>query len=138
MMRFISISLLVAFLFASTHSSVDHGVVGHKSSVWLSHESSEPVQMSPQHAQMHAAPDHGPVALHSHLADTHETDPHTHFVLGSFRRAGSMFLPFFLVLTSLTGVPDNAHAESAFWADDPFGRPPRSRPLYLHCRSLLI
>jgi hypothetical protein len=137
-MRFISIPLLVAFLFASTHSSVDHGAFGHKSSVWLSHASSVPVQISPQHAQMHAEHAHGLVTLHSHLTDAHETGPHTHFILASFRRDGSTFLPFFLVLTSLTGVPDNVSTESAFFCDDPFGRPPRSRPLYLHCRSLLI
>ena len=138
MMRFISVPLLLAFLFASTHSTVDHGAGGHKSSVWLPHGVSLPVQTSRQHSLMHAAHHHDPVALHLHLADAHGADIHTHFTLASFPRSGSTFLPLLLALPSLILAFDDVFAQVTLFCDDPFGRPPRSRPLYLHCRTLLI
>ena len=138
MMRFISVSVLLAFLCASTHSIVDHGAGGHKSSVWLSHGPSLPVQTSSQHPQTHAAHHPDPAALHIHPAEAHGADMHTHFTLASFPRSGSTLLSLLLALTSLIWAPDDASAQVTFFCDDPFGRPPRSRPLYLHCRTLLI
>ena len=138
MMRFISVPLLLAFLFASMHSIVDHGAGGHKSSVWLSHGPSIPVQSSRHHPHIPAAHHHDPAALHLDPADAHGADIHTHFTLAFFPRAGSTLLPLLLALTNLIGAPDNAFAQNPFFCDDPFGRPPRSHPLYLHCCSLLV
>jgi hypothetical protein len=138
MMRFISILLLVAFLFASTHSIVDHRAGGHKSSVWLSHGHDLSIQPGTHHPQTHDAHHHDPAALHFHSADAHDADSHTHFTPASFPRGGSTLLPLFLALTGLIGMPGYASAQNTFFCDDPFGRPPRSRPLYLHCRTLLI
>src|SRR5918992_4007588 len=107
MMRFISVPLLLAFLFASTHSIVDHGAGGHKSSVWLPHGVSFPVQTSRQHSLMHAAHHHDPVALHIHLADAHGANIPTHFTLASFPRSGSTFLPLLLALPSLILAVDD-------------------------------
>jgi hypothetical protein len=137
-MRFITIPLLLAFLFASTHSIVDHSVGGHKSAVWLSHDHSLSIQHGTHHPQTHAAHHHDPAAFHLQPADAHGADRHTHFTLASFPRGGSTLLPLFLALTGSIGVPDYASAQNTFFCDDPFGRPPRSRPLYLHCRTLLI
>jgi hypothetical protein len=138
MMRLISMLILLAFLFASTHGIVDHDAGGHKRFAFLLHGDSLPVQTSSQHAPMHADDDPETASLHPLHAEDHGADRHTHFTLAPFPRSGSTLLPLLLALTSLLWTPDTAVARIAFFDDGPLSRSPGFRPLYLHCRTLLI
>lgn len=117
---------------------VDHAAGGHKSAVWLSHNTSLPVQTSRQHARIHAAHHHDPATCHLHFIDTDGTDRHTHFTLASFRRVDSTLFPLLYVLINCLALLGNASVESSPFCDEPFSSPPRSRPLYLHSCTLLI
>ena len=138
MMRLISVPILLAFLFASTHGIVDHDASGHKAYVFLSHHESLPTQHSSQHSQIHSPHHHDGVSLHLNPAHAHDENIHTHFTLAPFPRYGSTFLPRLFALTTLLWAFDNTSAQASFYHDDPFSRPPRFRPLYLHCCTLLI
>ena len=138
MMRLMSVTILLAFLVASTHGVVDHGVAGHKSFVLLSHDESVPDQHHSHHPPGHSTHHQDMADLHLASTDAHDPDVHTHFTLAPCSRSGFTDVSRLLALTPLIWVADTTSVQIPFVRDGPSGRYLHSPPLYLHYRTLLI